>query len=390
MDLTTRNRNIVTGLIALVLVFALTTLGLKFSFGAFDDVYTLNASFDAAGQGLIKDSDVKVRGVNIGKVSSVKLVDGRALVAMRIRDGERVPRTAEAVVRPKTLFGEKFVDIVPGDGEGGGDYYADGDTIEHTLGGFELEKVLSDAYPVLKAIDPMELITVLDGFAEAGRGLGPAINRQLVNGAEVLDVFARHDADTQQFLRDLATISRELDGRADDLVAAADDLNVALPTLGENADDLNTLLVQAGRLATDVADLLQANDAFIDANFNEGQAVLDLLYDKRTQVVPLVVGLRQYVQTLAQVGRIEVGDGTVMAAVKGLLAGQICDFVACPGVAATAPAATAPAAPANPQLPPVPALPAVPLPELEVPVVSTGSQAVVDLVTGLLGRGPRR
>ena len=58
-----------------------------------------------------------------------------------------------------------------------------------------------------------------------------------------------------------------------------------------------------------------------------------MLYDHRTQVVPLVIGLREYIQTLTEVIRIDVGDGTLMAAVKGLLGGQVCGVVPCPPAA---------------------------------------------------------
>src|SRR3546814_14826875 len=72
--------------------------------------YELSGRFDAAGQGLLPGSDVKVRGVNIGEVDGIRLVDGAAEVTLRIHDGEQVPVDATAIIRPKTLFGEKFID----------------------------------------------------------------------------------------------------------------------------------------------------------------------------------------------------------------------------------------------------------------------------------------
>ena len=347
MQLTTRNRNIVTGLIALVLSFGMIVVGVKYSFGEFDDVYPLKASFANAGQGLQKGSDVKVRGVNVGKVQSVKLVNGRALVTMQINHGTKIPTTATATVRPKTLFGEKFVDVALGEGEGKGPYYAtSGELLDKcdkskqpeqscAVGGFELEQVLGDAYPLLSKIDPGELFTVVDTLAQGGKGLGPAINRQIVNGQKVLDVMAAHDADTRQFLTDLATLSDQLGVRAEDLVSAANDLNVALPTLNARADKLTTLLQQTARLSDDVADLLLNNKAFIDKSFAGGQQVLDTIYDRRNELIPLVFGIREYLQTLTQSIRIPVGDGTLMAAVKSLTAADSCAIF----VGACAPAA---------------------------------------------------
>ena len=371
MRLTTRVRNIVSGLIALVLLSCAVIVGVNYSFGYFDDVYPLKASFANAGQGLQHGSDVKVRGVNVGKVQSVKLEDGRAVVTMEINHSTKVPTSATATVRPKTLFGEKFVDIAPGDGEGKGPYYStSGEMLDKcdktaqpqqscAVGGFELEQVLGDAYPLLKKIDPGELFTVIDTLAQGGKGLGPAINRQIVNGQKVLDVMAAHDAETRQFLTDLATLSDQLGVRAEDLVSAANDLNVALPTLNSRSDELTTLLRQTSTLSNDVADLLLNNKAFIDKSFNGGQQVLDTIYDRRNDLIPLVVGLRQYAQTLTEVVRIPAGDGTLMAAVKSLTAADSCKIFVGACAPATPSGAGGPTLPTPPSVGPLP-LPSVP------------------------------
>ncbi|MEY2451719.1 MAG: phospholipid/cholesterol/gamma-HCH transport system substrate-binding protein [Acidimicrobiaceae bacterium] len=349
MELTIRNRNVISGLIALVLLLSAIVVSVSWSFGAFDDTYLLKGSFDAAGQGLSKGSDVKIRGVNVGKVSKVDLLDGRALVTMDINTSSEIPESATATIRAKTLFGEKFVDIAPGTGEASGPFYPRTGALldrcdksaqpEHTCttGGFELEKVLGDAYPLLKKINPAELMTVIHTLAEAGRDLGPNINRQIVNSEKVLDVNAAHDADTRQFLADLAKLAQQLGVRADDLVQAADSLNIALPTLNARADKLNTLLAQTARLSNDVADLLRNNKDFIDKSFGGGQEVLNVVYDRRNDIVPLVIGLREYLQTLTEITRIPTGtDGTLMAAVKSLT---------CPATPLTC---TPPASAANP------------------------------------------
>jgi phospholipid/cholesterol/gamma-HCH transport system substrate-binding protein len=353
LQLTTRNRNIISGLIALVLLFSAITIGVSASFGAFDDTYILKGSFDAAGQGLQKSSDVKLRGVNIGKVSTVALVDGRALVTMDIKSSNKIPYSATATVRAKTLFGEKFVDIEPGSGEAIGPFYSKkGELLdrcdksaqpEHTCttGGFELERVLADAYPLLKQIRPDELMTVIHNLADAGNGLGPSINRQFINSQKILDVNAAHDADTRQFLADLAKLSDQLGIRADDVVATANDLNTALPTLNSRSDKLNSLLGQTARLSNDLADLLRNNKAFIDSSFTGGQETLNVLFDHRNDIVPLVVGLREYLQTLTEITRLDAGDGTLMAAVKSLTAGDACQVFTCRTSASAAAASTA-------------------------------------------------
>ena len=382
MDLSQRRQHILTGAISLLVAVALMTIGIKGAFGAFAGGYELVGSFDAAGQGLLEGSDVKVRGVNIGEVKGIRLVDGRAEVTLRIDDGEQIPVDATATIRPKTLFGEKFIDIDPGANEGTGPYLDDGDEIADTLGGFELEAVLTDLYPVLEAVDPEDLTTVLTELAEGGRGLGQQINRSIVNGEELSAMFAENADLTTEFLTDLAALSDQLAASAEDLVGIAEAGNVALPTLVEGEAELIDLLQQAGRLSNDVADLLEANPGFVEASFVDGSRTLQVLTDQRDQVVPLVVGLRQYVQSLASIIRIDVGDGSLMAAVKGILGGELCTLVGCPGAGETDPALPI-------ELPPIPTID-LPLDldgALQDPIdaIDGTTGGVVDIIGGVLG-----
>jgi len=316
---TERNRRIISGAIGLVVLIGLVSVGIKGAFGAFEGGYELTGTFAAAGQGLNEGSSVAIRGVNVGEVADIDLVDNEARVRLRIEDGVRIPETAQAVIRPKTLFGEKYVDIDLGEDEGTGPYLADGGEIEDTLGGFELERVLADAYPVLEAIDPAELAVVLDELATAGRGLGPNIDRQIVNASILAELGASNDAEFRQITSDLALLTEELESVAPDVVAGAVDLNVALPTLNRGGDRLNAALRDTSRLAGDLADLLEANEGFTTRALTDGSRSLQALFDRRGQVQPVLVGATRYTRTLAEAIRFDVGDGTLMAAVKTIV-----------------------------------------------------------------------
>jgi phospholipid/cholesterol/gamma-HCH transport system substrate-binding protein len=368
MQVTQRHQNVLSGAIALLLLVSAITVGVKSAFGAFAGGYRVSGEFSSAGQGLLQGSDVKVDGVNVGSVRGIELRDGKAHITMRIHDGEKIPADAKALIRAKTLFGEKFVDLdLHGTDEVRGPFLHEGSVLRHTEGGFELEQVLNELDPILDpsqgGIDGTELMTVLHNLAEGGRGLGDEVNRTLVNGAKVAKTFEENDDKTSQFLNDFAALSDQLGRSADDLVGIAKAGNVALPVLNDHEAELVTLLQQTGRLSNDVADLLLANQPFVDASLGKGSTAVQVLYDRRNQVIPLVIGLRQYLQSLTEVVRIPVGDGTLMAAVKGILGNQVCALVPCGadnGVSATTGAkAAAPPSPTT-TVPPAPAPPAAP------------------------------
>src|SRR5207237_6928999 len=124
-----------TGLVALTLFGSLTVFGVYLGAGKLSPKYHLHGRFTAAGQGLQNGSDVKIHGINVGLVTTVHLVNGEAQVNMALHQGQKVPTNSSATIRPKTLFGEKFVDIDPGPKESTGPFLKNNGFIRDTTGG---------------------------------------------------------------------------------------------------------------------------------------------------------------------------------------------------------------------------------------------------------------
>ena len=232
-----------------------------------------------------------------------------------------------ARIRAKTLFGEKYVDLDLADAdEQAGPFLRAGDTIEHTEGGFELEAVLSRRLP---APPGHRRAGAADGDQQPGRGRAGPGRRDQPHARERGRGRPRSSPTTTtrppQFLHDLAALSDQLADSADDLVGhRRGGQRRRSRSLNDHEAELITILQQTGRLSNDVADLLLGNQPFVDAALGDGSKAVQVLYDRRTQVMPLVIGLRQYVQTLTEVIRISVGDGTLMGAVKAVLGNQLC------------------------------------------------------------------
>src|SRR5438067_1946985 len=376
-----------TGLIALTLFGSLTVFGVYLGTGKLSPKYHLHGQFTAAGQGLENGSDVKIHGINVGQVTTVHLVDGQA------------PVNASATIRPKTLFGEKFVDIDPGPSEASGPFLKNNGFIKETTGGFELERVLTDLYPILKAVRPEDVTTLLDTLARSGEGLGPEVNRQIVAFQQISDVNVAHDADTREFLDDLARLSDSLANSAPNLIPGSKDLNVALPDLNSQAGNLTTVLDQLTRLSSDAADILEANRGFLNKSATEGGKTIQLVYDNRNQLPAVINGLRQFFQVLGEAAGTlpdPSSPGTTLASIKFIVGGgSLCGGghdaqhppLPCQALGLSVPDPTAPSssssAPKSSSAAPAPLGPALPLPPITLPPPATGVQAVNQLLGGL-------
>ncbi len=108
------------GLFFLVAMVAIAFLIMKtgqFQLFQKGEAYTLQAVLDTA-TGLDKDSDVRLAGVKIGKVLSVALKDGKAVITMEIHKGVQLPEGSRVKVVAKGILGDKYLEILPGSKEG--------------------------------------------------------------------------------------------------------------------------------------------------------------------------------------------------------------------------------------------------------------------------------
>ncbi|UJA21030.1 MCE family protein [Thermoleophilia bacterium SCSIO 60948] len=81
--------------------------------------YRFEVPFDEATQ-LATESDVRISGVSVGKVKDITLGDEGLADAVIELDAQYapIPKDTEATLRTKTLLGETYVELSPGDSEG--------------------------------------------------------------------------------------------------------------------------------------------------------------------------------------------------------------------------------------------------------------------------------
>ncbi len=276
-------------------LFAATYVGVTFAYGGYDSQYELVGDFPRAGQGLAPGSDVTYRGVDVGEVSSIELVDRQARVTLAMEPDFEVPDDARFVVRPKTIFGEKFVDLTFPGGDGG-PYLEDGDQIAQAEAATEVEDFFEGSDDLFDALDEQELAQLVTSMSESARGTGEDVARALESGAEATAV----GADTiEPQLRALDSWSAFQDAIRDvgpDLNAIAANGEVAMSEFNANRDAYERVLASLRPFAEDLADLLEGTRPDIDTYLEQGDSVVRLLTANEHHLTDLIEGLGQYVQ----------------------------------------------------------------------------------------------
>lgn len=337
------------GLAAAGLLGGVIALLLAYGRGDFDDTYELVGDFSSASQGLFTDgtTEVRMRGVPIGSVRGVELLeDGRARVTLSIRDSARVPADVRASLEPVSVFGPRFVDLRPGGAEADGPFLADGDRIGETRTGVGLADVLEEAGTVLAAVDPADLMAIVEAVGTGVAGQGERIGETIEDGARLVEVaHARRDL-FAQLLPDARTVSSAIADRSGRFLERVQDYRTVADLVARTSDDLPDLLDSTGLVAGRGAALLRDAAEEFDLTVRSIAAVVDGVYDHRELVPASLDAVAAFFDMLGAGMRLPGPDGTKLVALRGFVTADLClVFEVCLGPSGAAPAA--PPAPAG-------------------------------------------
>ena len=312
---------IITGPIVITLAGLAMFLGVKWAYGGFGHYYTLSLDLPKASQLLSTGSDVRMRGVVVGKVQSIQLQQRTVHLTLQMEKQYRVPSSAAAYVDLKTLLGAKYVDLRFD--HYGPPFLTDGAHIQSTHVGPELEDVLADGVSVLDAIRPSDLATVVGTLAHASAGHGVDVARSLDVNARLSTVFAGTLDSQLRALHDFKVIFGALRNSGVDLNNLADAINQGVPVYAspQAQKDLDRALRALVPFSNNLADLFILNRADWDRLIDSGDKVLGAVAARPEGLRDLIVGLYHYVQKLGG-NPIQVGDGSGAAGFTDFIGGD--------------------------------------------------------------------
>jgi phospholipid/cholesterol/gamma-HCH transport system substrate-binding protein len=122
--------------------------------------------------GLVKDNAVKIAGVKVGTVDKVEVEGEQAVLTLLVDPEVELHQDTVALVRAKSLLGEKYLQLEPGEG---GSLLTDGDKIATVRTTFEIDQVLNALEPILGGEDSIgaalkPLISRIDGLVKKASG----------------------------------------------------------------------------------------------------------------------------------------------------------------------------------------------------------------------------
>ncbi|MFI5690468.1 MCE family protein [Kribbella sp. NPDC051586] len=237
---------------------------------------------------LNEHADVKLRGIIVGEVRGVSTDGDEATVRLSLKPDQvgEISRAVSARILPKTLFGEKYVALVPPTGAEGPHIKA-GDVIsrDKTAVGIEIEKVLNDALPLLQAVDPADLNATLNTLATALEGRGTEIAGTLTQLDGYLKKLNPSIPKLMDALVRLTQVSDLYGDVTPDLVRALRNLTITGNTVVEKEQQLQQFFGNVQNLSTTGNAFLKENEDRVIRLGQVSRPVLDLL-EKYSPEVP--------------------------------------------------------------------------------------------------------
>ncbi|MFF0334647.1 MCE family protein [Streptomyces fimicarius] len=228
----------------------------------FTDDATVTVRTGSVGKEMHTHADVKLRGVVIGQVRSIATDGEGARLTLAIDRDKlgRIPADVTAQMLPTTLFGARFVALVPPRIPTGSTLRA-GAVIpqDRSSNAIELEQVLDNVLPLLTAVKPEKLSATLNAVSQALEGRGERLGETLTTLDGHLKKFNPQLPTLNADIKELVKVSTLYADAAPDVLDALTDATVTSSTLADQEARLAGLYGTTTAAAQDVTSFLREN-----------------------------------------------------------------------------------------------------------------------------------
>jgi len=287
------------GLVAIALFVAALGGTWMFLKGGFQSGTPVAAIFsgEGVGQQLSEGGDVKVRGVLVGRIDTITLDDdGSVRVDMLLNeDGLELPITTRAQIGSKTLFGEKWVELVP-EGDAEGSTLAAGDIIpdDRTDEPLELETQLQLGSDLLSSIPLNDLAGLLRTLADGFGGSEKDARNAIDDGLIALTAINARSAELDLSLSQLREFSEWVNDNDDELLSFMDSVDSANRALVGAAPAFRASIQSVPAFLNDLSSFQERTDRDLGRLVENGATVSEIIAERNDSLIDLVVQLEAF------------------------------------------------------------------------------------------------
>lgn len=203
-------------------------------------------------------SPVRIGGVPVGKVDTVKAENYEAIVTLKIQDDTKLTDQAKVRLRYTTALGEMYVQIEP---SSQGTPLQGGETLARTQSETapSVEDALASASLLINGGGLGSIQTIVDELNTAIEGRVPTTHALIKKLDTFMTTVTSSQREIDRILTALASSSKTLNAREETINKALVEIRPAAKTLTDNTDELVALLGQAEKLGSTAKRIVDAN-----------------------------------------------------------------------------------------------------------------------------------
>ena len=228
--------------------------------GTFKSSVPVTMTSDRSGIIMETNAKVKMRGVEVGRVSQIGTANGGARLRLEIDPDQisYIPANVEAEIDATTAFGAKFVDLVYPD-KPSKERLAAGAVLRSRNVSTEVNTVFENVVDLINVIDPAKLNSVLSAVADAVRGQGERMGQATTDLNQVLTALNDRSDTIRADWRSFKNFNDTYADAAQDILTVLDAASTTSKTVVDHAGALDSLLLNATGFGQAGSNLLGAS-----------------------------------------------------------------------------------------------------------------------------------
>lgn len=253
--------------------------------------------------GVKKGDAVRMAGVKIGKVGSIRLDGARVVIGLRVEKGVRLGRATTAAIKVETILGTEYIAL-----ESHGDGSLDGDRIPlaRTRTPFDLQRVLGGLSEHVDGLDTARLAASFQALSTTLDAASPELKGALGGLSTLSTALASSDVELRQLLAHAKDVTGVVADRSQRLVKLVESAGVFLQMLEARRSVISSLIARSEQLGVELtrtARDTRGNLAPALKNLSKTVAVLRANKGDLEESVQLYAPLLRYYTTVLGQGR---------------------------------------------------------------------------------------
>jgi phospholipid/cholesterol/gamma-HCH transport system substrate-binding protein len=273
------------------------------------------SAFFAEAGGIKTGSAVRVSGMGVGRVSSIRLEGTKVRVGFTVRKGIDLGDRTEAAIKTETILGAKMLELTPrGQGRLAGPI-----PLERTTSPYDLPDALGDLTTTISGLDTAQLSSALTTLAQTFKETPPDLKPALQGVARFSDTLNNRDAQLRSLLGNANTVSAVLGRRSQQIAGLVANSNALLVALLDERDSIGALMNNITAVTHQLSGLVNDNRTQLKPALDKLNGVLEILDNRKEDLQRTLPKFKRYAMSFGEC----LGSGPFFKAyVANLIPGQ--------------------------------------------------------------------